>query len=176
MPKKLLATIVAATFIITGCSAPEETTEAAALAAAATESTGPTVEEFASIIAEGRRDVDDWLETWDQNYCSPMGVADGTDIMACELSLMSGSLIAETKRLEVDSATNEDSLVFLGGPPESIAIIWQSTEDAAVAASEAGETLPEDCSTRDDCVNKARDFVMAMEELQGKYDSWDPYM
>lgn len=176
MPKKLLATIVAATFIITGCSAPEETTEAAAPAAAETEPTGPAAEEFASIIAEGRRDVDDWLETWDQNYCSPMGVADGTDIMACELSLMSGSLIAETKRLELDSATNEDSLVYLGDPPESIASIWQSTEDAAAAASEAGEALPEDCSTSDDCISKVGDFVMAMEELQGKYDSWDPYM
>ncbi|WP_166825344.1 hypothetical protein [Brevibacterium limosum] len=176
MPKKLLATIVATSFLITGCSAAEETSEAAAPAAAEAEATGPAAEEFASIIAEGRRDVDDWLETWDENYCSPMGVADGTDIMACELSLISGGLIAETKRLELDSATNEDSLVYLGDPPESIAIIWQSTEDAAAAASEAGEAIPENCSTSDDCVSKVMDFEMAMEDLQGKYDAWDPYM
>lgn len=176
MPKKFFATIVAAAFIVTGCSAPEETTEAAAPAAAEADSNGPAVEEFASIIAEGRRDVDGWLETWDENYCSPMGVADGTDIMACELSLVTGGLIAETKRLELDSATNEDSLVYIGDPPESIAIIWQSTEDAAAAASKAGELIPEDCSTSDDCVSKVMDFHMAMEDLQGKYDAWDPYM
>lgn len=176
MPKKLLATFVAATFIFGGCSTSEEATEAAAPVAAEAEATGPTAEEFASIIAEGRRDVDDWLETWDENYCSAMGVADGTDIMACELSLMSGSLIAETKRLELDSATNEGSLVYLGDPPESIAIIWQSTEDAATAASEAGEAIPEDCSASDDCVGKVMDFVMAMEDLQDRYDAWDPYM
>lgn len=167
---------MAATFIITGCSAPEETTEAAAPAAAEPEATGPAAEEFASIIAEGRRDVDDWLETWDENDCSPIGVANGIDIMACELSLISGGLIAETKRLELDSATNENSLVYLGDPPESIAIIWQSTEDAAAAAAEAGEAIPEDCSTSDDCVSKVMDFEMAMEDLQGKYDAWDPYM
>lgn len=176
MPKKFLATIVAVSFISTGCSAAGETTEAAAPAVAETDSTGPALEEFASIIAEGRRDVDEWLETWDENYCSPMGVADGSDIMACELSLISGGLIAETKRLELDSATNEDSLVYIGDPPEPIAIIWQSTEDAAAAASEAGESIPEDCSTSDDCVSKVMDFEMAMEDLQGKYDAWDPYM
>ncbi|NNV09162.1 hypothetical protein ETC03_23675 [Geobacillus sp. MMMUD3] len=96
--------------------------------------------------------------------------------MACELSLISGSLIAETKRLELDSATNENSLVYLGDPPVSIAVIWQSTEDAATAASEAGEAIPEDCSTSDDCVSKVMDFEMAMEDLQGKYDAWAPYM
>ena len=176
MRKNLIAALVASTFIISGCSTSEEATEAAAPVAAETEAAGPAAEEFASIIAEGRRDVDDWLATWDENYCSPMGVADGTDIMVCELSLMSGSLIAETKRLELDSATNEDSLVYLGDPPESIAIIWQSTEDAAAAASEAGEAIPEECSTSDDCVGKVMDFVMAMEDLQGRYDAWEPYM
>ncbi|MEL7584897.1 hypothetical protein [Brevibacterium casei] len=134
MPKKLFVAVVAASFIITGCSAEEETSEATGPAAAEAEAASPAAEEFASIIAEGRRDVDDWLETWDENGCSPMGVANGTDIMACELSLISGSLIAETKRLELDSATNENSLVYLGDPPVSIAVIWQSTEDAATAA------------------------------------------
>lgn len=176
MRKNLIAALVAFTFIIGGCSTSKEATEAAAPVAAEAEATGPAAEEFASIIAEGRRDVDDWLETWDENYCSPMGVADGTDIMACELSLMTGGLIAETKRLELDSATNEDALVYLGDPPESISIIWQSTEDAAAAASEAGEAIPEDCSTSDDCVGKVMDFVMAMEDLQGRYDAWEPYM
>jgi hypothetical protein len=176
MPRNLLATIVAAAFITSGCTGPSEPTEADVQPPATTEEAGPSVEEFASIIAEGRRDVDEWLETWDENYCSPMGVTDETDIMACEISLISGGLIAETKLLELSSATQEDSLVYIGQPPDSIAIIWQSTEDAAAAASQAGEAIPEDCPASEDCTSKVMDFVSAMEDLQGKYDSWAPYM
>ena len=61
MRKNLLAALVAFTFIISGCSTSEEATEAAAPVVAEAEAAGPATEEFASIIAEGRRDVDDWL-------------------------------------------------------------------------------------------------------------------
>ncbi|WP_231442065.1 hypothetical protein [Brevibacterium zhoupengii] len=177
MPKTFLATLVATAFFITGCAGVPATTAGAEVEPAAeTETTEASAEEFASIIAEGRRDVDEWLETWDENYCSPIGVGDGTDIMACEISLISGGLIADTKVIEMDSATKEDSLVYIGEPPESIAIIWQSTLDAATAASEAGEAVPDDCTTADDCTSKVMEFTMAMEDLQGKYDAWEPYM
>src|SRR5699024_12762616 len=97
MPRKLLATIVAATFITTGCTGPSEPTEADVQPPTTTEEAGPSVEEFASIIAEGRRDVDDWLETWHENYCRPMGVAYETDIIASELRQVRCSRIAENK-------------------------------------------------------------------------------
>lgn len=177
MPMKLLATFIATAAILTGCAgATAITTDAEAEPAADTEITEASAEEFASIIAEGRRDVDEWLETWDDNYCSPIGVGDGTDIMACELSLITGSLVADTKVIEMDSATKEDSLVYIGDPPDSIAIIWQSTVDAATAASEAGDAIPDDCSIAEDCTSKVVEFTMAMEDLQGKYDAWEPYM
>lgn len=176
MPKTFLATLVAAAFIITGCSAPADTTTTDAQPAAEAEESGPSVEEFASIIAESRRDVDDWLDTWDDNECSSIGVSAGTDIFACELSLTSGGYVAENARLKLASATNEDAPVYIGDPPESIGIIWQSTEDTATAASEAGDEIPDDCSTDDECAGRVMTFLMAMEDLQSKYDSWAPYM
>lgn len=174
MPKTLLATLVAVAFIITGCSAPAENTEASVPAEPETEEAGPTVEEFASVIAESRGAVDDWLDEWDEHICSSMTVAEGDPL--CEVSLMGGSLVAETARTKLNSATKEDSLVYLGDPPDKIAIIWQSTEDAAIAAAEAGSAIPEDCSTSEGCAGKVMDFTMAMETLQRKYDSWAPYM
>lgn len=176
MPKTLIATLVAAAFVIVGCSAPTTTTDAEAQPAAETEEAGPTVEQFASIISESRRDVDEWLETWEDNGCSTIGISTGTDIFACEISLTTGGLVAETARLRLEAPTNPDAPVYIGDPPDSISIIWQSTEDAAAAASDAGEAIPDDCSIDDECAGKIMDFLMAMDDLQGKYDSWAPYM
>lgn len=176
MPKRFLAALVAAAFIFTGCSASGEPTTTDAQPAAEAETSGPASEEFASIIAQSRRDVDEWLDTWDENGCSSIGITTGTDIMACELSLISGGLIAETSRLKLDSATKIEAPAYIGDPPDEINIIWQSTEDAATAASEAGENLPDVCESDEGCGRKIIDFLMAMEDLQSSYDSWEPYM
>lgn len=166
--------MVAAVFMITGCSAASEPAEPEAQPPTQTEEAGPSVEEFASIIAESRRPVDDWLDDWDEYTCSTLSVADGDPL--CEATLTGGGYVAETARLELNSATKEDSLVYIGDPPDSIAIIWQSTEDVATAASEAGEEIPDDCSASDECAGAVMTFLMAMEDLQAKYDAWEPYM
>lgn len=173
MPKTLLAGLLAAAFIITGCSTPASTTGEPQPAAEA-EGAGPTVEQFASIIAEDRRDVDDWLDDWHDNSCSTLGVSGGD--IACEISLMTGGLIAETARLGLDSATKESSLVYIGDPPKEIATIWQSTVNAATAAAEAGVEIPDECSSDDGCADYVMNFVSAMGTLQSKYDSWEPYL
>ncbi|AZL08591.1 hypothetical protein [Brevibacterium aurantiacum] len=175
MPKKLLATLAAATLIITGCSAPTETSEAEAPPASQTEETGTTVEQFASIIAESRRPVDDWLEdAWDANTCSASIVAAGD--ITCDLALLSGTTTASTAYIVLDTPTKIDAPGYIGDPPKEVAIIWQSTKDAAEKASDAGEEIPEDCSTDPTCASKVLAFDMAMYDLQGKYDSWAPYM
>lgn len=172
MPKKILATLAAATLTFTGCSAPTEASEAPQVSQA--EGTGTTVEQFASIIAESRRPVDDWMEdTWDANTCSASIVAAGD--VTCDLALLSGTTIASTAYIVLDTPTKIDAPGYIGDPPKEVAIIWQSTKDAAKKASDAGEEIPDDCSTDPTCASKVLAFDIAMYDLQGKYESWAPY-
>ena len=176
MPKTFLVTLAAAALIVTGCAAPSESSEDDAQPVAETETPGAGAEEFASLIAETRRDVDEWLDTWDENGCSSLGVSTGTDIMACEMSLISGGLIADTAEIRMEGATKEGVPAYIGQPPENISIIWDSTKAAAAAASDAGEEIPDDCAASDECAGAVMNFLMAMDDLQGKYDAWEPYM
>ncbi|MGZ1491149.1 hypothetical protein [Brevibacterium sediminis] len=174
MRKPLITSLAVLTLLLSACGASSEPAETDAQPVADTEESGATAEQFASLISEERRAVDEWLEDWDDNTCSTLSVADGDPL--CEVSLTSGSLVADTAKIVMEGATKEGVPAYIGQPPEEIASIWQETFDAATAASEAGEAIPDDCSTSDDCVGKVMDFTMAMDDLQGKYDAWAPYL
>lgn len=174
MPRILFAVVVALAFILTGCSATDDATTVETQPSVETEATGPSVEEFASVIAESRRDVDDWIDDWKEDSCSGMAVAGGDP--RCGAWLISGGYVALTASLDLDSATKESTDVYIGDPPDEVRIIWKATADAADAANEAGEAIPDDCSADEECTRLVNEFDFAMDELQRKYDSWDPYM
>lgn len=174
MRKPLIPTLTVLALLLSSCGASTDPVETDAQPVAETEESGATVEQFASLISEERRSVDEWIEDWHDNTCSTLSVADGDPL--CETSLISGSLIADTAKITMEGATKEGVPAYIGQPPEEITSIWQETFDAATTASEAGEAIPEDCSSADDCVGKVMDFTMAMDDLQGKYDAWAPYL
>lgn len=174
MRKPLLTSLAVLTLLLSACGASNEPAASDVQPAAETEASGATVEQFASLISEERRPVDEWLEDWDDNTCSTLSVADGDPL--CEASLISGGFVANTAQIVMEGATKEGAAAYIGLPPDEIEGIWQETYDAATAASEAGEAIPDDCSTADDCVGKVMDFTMAMDDLQSKYDAWAPYI
>ena len=174
MRKPLISTLAMLALFLSACGASSEPAETDVQPVAETEEAGPSVEQFASIIAESRGAVDDWLDEWDEYTCSSLTVADGDPL--CEASLTGGGYVALTASLKLEAATKTDAPAYIGDPPDEISIIWQSTEDAATAAATAGEDIPEGCSTSDECAGKVMEFTSAMTELQAKYGSWAPYM
>lgn len=163
--------MVAGALVLSACTA--GTTEPPAVESE-TAAAGVSSEQFASIIAESRRPVDEWLENWQNGGCSAVAVEQGDPL--CSSYLVSGKLTAETAKLKMEGATKPGVPAYIGEPPSDVAIVWGSTEDVAAAAADAGAALPEDCSADAECVNKVFVFVSAMRDLQSKYDAWEPFM
>lgn len=176
MRTPLVVSAAIAVLALSGCSGGTATEAAGSPSppASASASAGPTVEEFGSIISENRRDVDEWLEKWDEHTCSPLSVGDGDPL--CEAHLVAGGYTAEAVKLSLQGATSTQSLVHIGDPPDEIKQLWLETEQAASAAADAGDEIPDDCAAASDCVGKVGDFVTAFEDVQSKFDSWDPYL
>lgn len=171
MHASVLAAPTALILLLSACSSGEP---ASVPSTNEVQTSGASVQQFASVIAESRGDVDDWLADWHEATCSTLATESGDP--TCQALLLGGGLTAETAKLKIEGATKPGVPAYIGEPPEEIAIIRGATEKVAVAAADAGEALPDDCSADSECVKKVFAFVTAMEDLQSKYDAWEPYM
>ncbi|MEU2200582.1 hypothetical protein [Isoptericola sp. NPDC019482] len=127
-----------------------------------------TVDQWASIVAGQRHAVDEMNADWEDATCSATAIAMG-DAPDCEAYLIAMGYTAETAAVAIGGAINPDSDTYLGDPPAEIADLYESTFEAADAASVAVSDWENEAAT-------PMDATRAWDDLLTKFAEWEPYL
>ena len=177
-----LAALSAAALILAGCASatadePEPTPTSTAEETAAAEES--SVNEWASVIARAQQDLDDTLDTLEDEQCTAV-LAASPDGLMCRVRMLSATYSVSTIDLQLQGPTNTQATSFIAAePPAEIAGMWEETSAAATAASEAGTAWSDaGCSSEvtDVCLDLGVDFERAMGSLRSEFAGWAPYL
>ncbi len=126
-----------------------------------------TIEQYASIIAENRRDVDETMMQLEE--CSIDAIS------TCGFVALSASTRAEIVALQLNGASDPKSLKYVGDPPAEVAPLVDDTVSAAENVTRAFETY-EVCGAPAECPTELFKVAMEFESLQESMDAWGPYL
>lgn len=134
-----------------------------------------TVQQYGEIMLESRKGVDEFLEDWEDENCSGLGIADGD--LLCNMTMMRAPMVASIVDLNFSAAAKPTAPGFIGAPPAELEGIVADTREAAQASIEAGEEWKEaNCPDGDQCAFAAGRLEDAVEDLQLKFDAWQLYL
>lgn len=149
-----------------------EATTAAEPAAEETEDAGATVQQWASLVAEGASSVRDAHATWeDENGCLP-----GDEDFVCTTGMLTMSLTASTLATLLEAGTNVGAPGYIGDPPAEVAGLVEDTRTAATQAADAADAAADACMDgSEECLSLG--MVMSIEygRLLQQLDAWGPY-
>lgn len=177
-----LATLALAALMLAGCGSTvesESAVEAEPVADSPVEEPTSTVAQWASLIAQQKASWEDWEQSWDESSCS--GVTAGAEAGGmCRIQLLGATYQTQTTTIEYELAMSPGKKGFIAEePPSEIATLFTATQEAAIAARDAGEDWDAaDCSLTpaSDCGALAVSFDRAIGELQSQFDAWSPYL
>ena len=128
-----------------------------------------TVEQYASVIAEERSGLEEYIIYVDE--CSVGGWDD--DSLQCPFTPLTLSAKASTLSIRFSEEANED--IRLAPPPAEIADLVERTRETALDVEVAADTVNE-CTDYIGCEAEWFQLQMAASDLQGILDAWEPYI
>lgn len=150
-------------------SAPTAEPEGDSSPVAAAEKQGPTTEQWASLVAERKHQIDEVQQSWDDANCSASVIDTGVEPI-CDAILVTMSYAAGTTTTVLGGAVNPESDTYLGEPPAEIDALYFDTFDAADAVYVAYDDWSEwEAAT-------PLDITWAWEDLRQQFAAWSPYL
>lgn len=135
--------------------------------------TGATVEQWASLVAEGANKVRAPYESWNDtdNDCLP-----GDTDITCMMIMLTMQYSADAFALSLEAGAKPDAPGFIGTPPVEIHSLVADTHEAAVLATTTAEAAHDSCSEQgEDCLGLAFEADYSYGKLVDKLDAWQPY-
>lgn len=135
--------------------------------------TGPTVGQFASIVAKDGAGI----KTAVRNIAPCQDIYGGSDL-TCSVGWMTVSLRIEILRIDLASAVTPSAIGYLGKPPAEVAPLVRDTVESTKLMKRAEVLLTQYCDAQPNlnlCDSATLTWVSAKEQVLSEIAGWSPY-